>query len=198
MSSTEDTTPATDWIFTDPVASLIQRKARQLSRSPGFSQSDQPDIEQEFRFLLWRKAAKYSATRAKRLTYASRVIENKAASMARKVVAGKRSYRRNSRSLNEIVVHPDGGTTELSDLLDLPTGRRHTGRRSRSAAEVANLRMDLAEANRHLPASLKRLAALLSHVAQYPAGQVLGMSRKQTARHVKELRELYVARGLAG
>jgi hypothetical protein len=198
MSPSEGTTPNADWILEDPVASLIHSKARQLARSCGFSPSEQPDIEQEFRTLLWEKAEKYSASRAKRLTFAARIIENKARSLARKRSAGKRSYRRNSHSLNEIVADSEGGTCELSDLFDTSAGRRHTGQRTRSAAELANLRLDLAEANQSLSAPLKRLAALLSHVAEYPAGQVLGMSRKQTSQHVQALRELYAARGLAG
>ncbi len=198
MSSYSGRRPNFDWVLDDKVSKLIRRKARQLSRSPGFSRSDEPDIEQELRAHLLAKASKFNAARSKVTTFAKRLIENKAASMARRVDAGMRSYRRNSISLNETVATAEGGISELSDLFDSSAGRRHTGQRTRSAAELANLRLDVADANSDLPPTLKTLAALLSHLPEYPAGQVLGMSRKQTARHVSALRELYEARGLAG
>jgi hypothetical protein len=187
-----------DWILSAPIDSLIRRKARALSHSPGFSRSDQPDIEQEFRLHLLGKAAKYDSVRSKRTTWAKRLIQNKAASIARKTDAKKCSYRRNSISLNELVADCDGSSTEMANLFDESAGRRHIGQRTRSDAELTRLRLDLAEANRNLPAPLKKLAALLSHVAEFPAGQVLGISRRQTRRQLEALRTLYEARGLAG
>jgi hypothetical protein len=186
------------WVFSPIIESLIKRKAFKLAHSPGFSRSDQPDIEQEFRLLLWRKAAKYNANRAKRPTFAKRIIENKVRSMAREVGAAKRSYRRNSRSLNERVASRDGAISEFGDLLDASAGHRHLGHQTPTAHELASLRMDLADANRDLSSPQKELAALLSHVAKHPAGQVLGMSRRETAHYINELRELYTTRGLAG
>jgi hypothetical protein len=198
MSPSEGRTPNTDWIFEVPVSGLIRRMARQLSRSPGFSRSDQPDIEQEFRLLLWRKAAKYNAARAKRETFAERIIKNKAASLAREMAAGKRSYRRNSVSLNETVSDMVGSPRELSDFFEESAARRHTGQRNRDMADLAILKQDVADTNHDLDPSLRIFAALLAHTSEYAAGQVLGMSRKQAARHLQALRIEYAARDLAG
>lgn len=198
MSPSEGTTPTADWIFDEPVSGLIRRMARRLSRSPGFTRSDQPDIEQEFRLLLWRKAARYNAARAKRTTFANRIIKNKAASLARERSAGKRSYRRNSISLNEIVSEVTGGPRKLSDLIEESAARRHTGQRSRNRADLANLKLDVADTNGDLDPTLRIFAALLAHTSQYAAGQVLGMSRKKAARQLQALRDEYEARGLAG
>jgi hypothetical protein len=198
MSSSAGTKPNFDWVLDEKVSKIIRRMARQLSRSPGFSRSDEPDIEQELRAHLLEKASKFNAARSKVTTFAKRLIENKAASIARKVDAGMRSYRRNSISLNVSIANAEDGISELADLLDSSAGRRHTGQRTRSSAELANLRLDVADANSNLPRTLKTLAALLSHLPQYAAGQVLGMSRKQTARHVTALRDVYESRGLAG
>jgi hypothetical protein len=198
MSVSTDTTLNTNWIVEEPFNSLICRKACQLSRSPGFSPFDQPDIEQEFRMHLFEKAGKFDPARATRMAFVKCLIKNKAVSMSRKPSAKKRSFRRNAISLNEVIANSEGSTCALSDLLDMSAGRRHIGHQIQSGAELANLKIDLGEVNRNLPAPLKQLAALLSHVAEYPAGQVLGMSRRQTARHVHALREHYEARGLAG
>lgn len=198
MSPSEGTTLNTDWIFEEPVSGLIRRMACQLSRSPGFTRSDQPDIEQEFRFLLWRKAAKYNAARARRTTFAKRIIQNKAASMAREVAAGKRTYRRNSISLNEIVGDLVGGPRELSDLIEESAARRHIGQRNRNGADLAILKLDVAATNHALDPTLRTFAALLAHTSEYAAGQVLGFSRKQAARHLQALRDEYEERGLAG
>jgi hypothetical protein len=53
--------------------------------------------------------------------------------MARKAGTKKRCYRRNSISLNEVVSISDGGTSQLSELLDSSAGRRHTGQRARKS-----------------------------------------------------------------
>lgn len=193
MNSLPGGTPAAQWILDEPVAALVRRKARVLARSPGFSRSDQPDIEQELRLHLLQKAPHFNADRAQRTTFAQRLIENKAASLARGTAAQKRSYRRNCRSLNEVVTDGQGPGTELANLLDTSAARRHTGQRP---TEPAHLRLDLADANRELPLPLKRLAALLSHVSPFAAGEILGISRRQVRRQVAELRDRYAARGL--
>src|SRR5687768_7143411 len=92
-----------DWVLDEKISKLVRRKARQLSQSPGFSRSDAPDLEHDLIVHLLRKAAKYNATRGKTTTWAKRLIQNKAASMARKINAKKRTYRRNCISLNEVV-----------------------------------------------------------------------------------------------
>jgi hypothetical protein len=195
MSPQVGTTPNTHWILEEPIASLISHVANKLSRSPGFSRSDRPDIEQELRLHLWRKAHKYNAARSKVTTFAKRLIENKAASLARKAAAQKRTFRCNGASLNEPVFH-DGRTVEQGDTLESAAGRRHTGQRVRSESEKSQLKLDVAEANSTLPPPVRLLAALMSHVPQFAAGQVLGMSRRQTARHMAELKAAYEARGL--
>jgi hypothetical protein len=185
--------PSNDWTLNPDIDNLVRDKARKLSLSAGFNRSDQPDIEQRLRLHLWRKSLKYDPARSKQTTWAKRLIENKARSIVRKTEAKKCTYRRNVVSLNEVVVDHEGGVTQLANLLDVSAGRRHTGQQIRSAIEVADLKMDLADANRDLPWPLKKLAAVLSHVTEFPAGQVLGMSRRKTARHLEAIRQRYLA-----
>ena len=196
MHSPPGTTPSTAWILEERVAKAISRAARRLSRSPGFSQSDEQDIEQEFRVHLLRKAVKYNASRSKPSTFAARIIKNKAASMARKAAAQKRTFLRNGAPLN-VRVFQDGRNVQFGDTLEAAYGRRHTGQRVRRESEQTQLRLDIAEANATLDPQLRRLAALVSHVPLFAAGQVLGMSRRQTARYRAELGSVYETRRIA-
>jgi hypothetical protein len=127
MSSSPGMALNSDWVLDEKVSKIIRCAARKLARSPGFSQSDQPDIEQEFFLLLLQKAAKLDASRSKVTTFAKRLIENKATSMARAVAAPSRSYRRNSISLNEEVRDGNGGISKFCDLFDSSAGVPHVG-----------------------------------------------------------------------
>lgn len=195
MSPLQGAKPFPTWILEGPVASLICHVANKLSRSRGFGPSDQPDIEQELLVHLWRNAHKYDAARSKATTFAKRVIQNKAASMARNAVAKKRKSPGTLASLNKPVFQ-DGDTVELCDTLEFAVGRRHTCQRVSSETEQSVLRLDVAEANSTLPPVVRVLAALISHVPLFAAGQALGISRRQTARYMLALKAAYEARGL--
>src|SRR5262245_11949011 len=97
------TESSNDWVLDSQIDKLVRHKARTLAQSPGFTRSDQADLAQRLRLHLLQKATKYNSARGNRTSWANRVIENKAISMARKTDAKKRSYRRNTISLNEVI-----------------------------------------------------------------------------------------------
>lgn len=197
MSTFHNATPSTDWILEGSVASLIRYKALQLAHSPGFNRSEQPDIEQEFRLQLLKKASLFNPSRSKHITFAKRIILNKAASMAREVAARKRSYRRNSISLDETLVKADGNRRVLSEFIEESAVRNHTSQRCHQADEVTTLRMDVADAKQGLDPDLRIFAALLAHMSVYAAGQVLGVSRKKANQYLQALRHKFEMHGLS-
>jgi RNA polymerase sigma factor (sigma-70 family) len=196
MPASDGWSPNADLILDPKIAALVRRKSHELARSLGFSASDQEDIEQELMLHLVRKFARFDPTRASPVTFASRVIKNKAASMARAAQAQKRTCRRCRRSLNSTIDGDDGSAIEFGATLDESAGRRHLGQRRCNESAQAQLRIDVAEAKESLSLTARQVAALLSHVPEYAASEVLGMSRRETAALVAEIRSLFEARGL--
>jgi DNA-directed RNA polymerase specialized sigma24 family protein len=196
MSGIAGMTPNATWFESPKIEWLVRRKAYELIRKPGFHRQDLEDIEHDLFLHLLSKSALFDPARATPWTFASRLIENKAASMIRKANAKKRSYHLHETSINEPIRNCKGKEVELAAIVDESMGRRHTGQRRRSEAELIQLRMDVAEANQALPSPLREVAALLSHVSEFAASEVLGVSRRQTAEHVAALRALYDDRGL--
>lgn len=183
------------WILGDKVSSLIRYWAGRVSNSSGFRRSDKPDIEQEFRVHLLKKAAKFDSSRAQHSTFAERIIKNKAKSMRRTAKRQIRDFRRNI-SLDAVIESDDSNSISLAQSIEEADGYRHTGQRALSAADRARLKLDIEEANKHLPSSLRDMSALLGHVSPFAAAEVMGISRRQAARYVDTLRECYEARGL--
>ena len=184
-----------DWILDPKISSLIRYKARVLARSGGFSSSDQPDIEQELAIHLMAKSASFDPSRAQLATFASRLIETKARSLRRAVRMQKRDYRK-CVSLDAPISAGAEKPTSLSELVDIASGRRHTGQREQCESELYQLKLDVAAATKDLDPSLRDMAALLSHVSPFAAAEVMGISRRQAAAYVDALRESCVERGL--
>jgi hypothetical protein len=194
MLTSSGRTPAASWVLDDEVSRIVRVKARRLSRTSGFSRSDRPDLEQELNLHLLLKAHLFDSSKAQAATFASRLVDNKARSIIRHARAQRRSYLRNAQSLDESMVD---GVVPMTSILDEEAARRHTGQRAPSEAELTQLRLDMAEANSTLPTEMRMMAALLSHVPQFAAGEVLGLSRRQAAKCIAALRALYERRGLS-
>jgi DNA-directed RNA polymerase specialized sigma24 family protein len=183
-------------ITSDPISNLIRHAALRLSKSSGFCSSDRPDLEQEFRLHLLRKALLYDSSRASPITFVNRIIANKAKSMQRAARARSRDCRRRV-SLEESVCDDDGVSVSLAQTIDETAGRRHTGQRRRSEGELTQLKLDIENVNKELPPAARDIAALISHVPIFAAGQVVGISRRQAAKHLATLRKCYEKHGLA-
>jgi len=175
---------------------LIRQKARQLVRHPGFTKSDQPDIEQELAVELFQKYDQFDPDRARETTFIARVIEHKAVSLVRARQAEKRHFRRNGKSLNETVSDGEGETVERAQTIDAASAKRHTGQAPRSDEEVAQLKLDIDEVLETLPAELRELAEMLTQMSEHAASQQLGRSRRQLAKDVARLRERFEDAGL--
>lgn len=175
---------------------LIRQKARELVRHPGFRESEREQIEQQLALELLRKCRCFDPRRARETTFIARVIESKVISMIRARVAEKRDFRRDGKSLNETVCDAKGASVERAQTLDASAARAHTGQAPRSDEEQARLRFDMAQVFKSLPDDLRRLAELLMEMSEYAASRVLGQSRRQIAKDVARLRELFEDAGL--
>lgn len=175
---------------------LIRQKARLLVRHPGFSRSEQKDIEQELAMELVLKYRCFDPDRARETTFIARVVENKAISLVRTRIAEKRDFRRDAHSLNETVHDADGGSVERATTFDASASANHTGQVRRSEEELWQLQQDVAEFVQSLPADLRPLAEMLMEQSEHAVSRTLGTSRRQVANDVARLRELFEDAGL--
>jgi hypothetical protein len=145
--------------FDPQISELIKAKARKLCRScPGFTRSDEEDVQQELSLQLVRALPKHDATRAGFATFVNHVIENGLRSLARHASAAKRDRRR-ERPLHD--VHVQGGEVYA---------RR-------------DLAIDVHEVVSRMPAELRAAAALFmeqGHVAAVT--RHTGLTRAQVRR----------------
>ena len=173
------------------ISQLIRLKARNLVRQPAFCDVEAKDIEQELVVELLKQADHFEPSRSCEVTFASRVIESTTLSMIRARLAEKRDYRRETCSLNDDVWGFDGESVARVQTLDASAGKRHTGQSPRSDEELAELRSDIRGLIESLPADLRPVAELLQKMSAHVAGRELGISRRQMAAAVGQIRRRF-------
>jgi RNA polymerase sigma factor (sigma-70 family) len=177
---------------------LIRRKARELSRKPGFSRSDQPDLEQELSLILLRRLADFDATRAHRNAFATTVVERYAATILEHRSAEMRTHRRTGGSLNVPAIDADGRTVELSNIIPSSQQSRRTGQYPRPHEEAFDLAQDTNEMVRRLPPRLRDLCERLKHDSISTVARDLGLSRTEIYRRISRIRQRLEEAGLRG
>ncbi len=95
---------------------VIRFKAEQLARRKGFSKTDREDIAQELWLHVWANIGKFDPDRASERTFIVRIIESKAASIARHRSAAKRNPDREEVSLQEVVSDDDGRLAAAAEM----------------------------------------------------------------------------------
>jgi RNA polymerase sigma-70 factor (ECF subfamily) len=101
---------------------LIRYKARRLVRKPGFTTSDQEDVEQDLALHLLRKAKHFEPSRAALNTFVSRVLDSGVIAIIRKRKRLKRAPA-SHRSLDERVSAKDPAPASAS-ITDADNVRR--------------------------------------------------------------------------
>lgn len=186
---------ADDWAHNLRVAGVILQKSRKATRLPGFTISDLPDIQQELWLHVLKRMSCYDPSRASPETFASRLADNQIASMVRSRRAFKRAGSIPVSSIDEL--GPAEGGDPASQFIDDASRQRHLCVEHTSHVDRADLRLDIRNVVGSSPAVLRLLAALLNHVPQFAAGEVLGLSRRRTAILVAKLREVFESADLA-
>jgi RNA polymerase sigma factor (sigma-70 family) len=185
-----------DAVLTAYAQSLIRFKARQLSRKPGFSRSDEEDLAQEMRHFLLGRAHRFDPARASVNTFAARVINCCVATILRRRRCQKRAPGYRAQSLEATAVELEGRSVPLRDVLaetDLPN--RVSGE-SEGEAE----RRELAEAVRQLvaalPPHLREICERLADETLSSVARDLGLSRYEMKKLMASIRERFQAAGM--
>ena len=190
-----DSPHARNALLTAYAQSLIKFKARQLSRKPGFSRSDEEDVSQELTAHLLTQAGLYDPKRGSANTFADRVIKSAIAMLLRDRRRQKRAAGFTAQSLEQTYVRQDQGIASLRDVLGLADLYRRTGagdddeRRAETVAAVI-------EAFQSLPPDLQDLCRRLIDGTAASAARELGISRRQFRNAIERVRHHFEASGL--
>ncbi len=183
-------------ITTDYVQQLIQVKARQLTHKPGFSRSDQEDLEQDLTVHVLKQAHHFDASRGCVHTFISRVVDSALAMQLRSRRRRKRAAGFRSGSLEDAILHGQKGKGSLADMLDEADGCRRSGADARSGQERAELQSDTRRVLAELPPNLQVIAALRGDATDAAIARELGVSRRQVHNAAQAIRAHFEKAGL--
>ena len=168
----------------DPYAKKrIEYHAKRLSRKPGFTPSDVPDIEQELALDLLKALPKFDPSKASLPTFISRVVNRRCISLLRDARHPKRR----------------GGTSlEAAMGEEIAQDQRHrmTGYRPDDSADQSEVAEVVQKAVRDLPERLHKIAVLLMSHTQAEAARELGVSETTIHRARKQIREHFEEAGI--
>lgn len=173
--------------------SLIRFKAKQLSRKPGFSRSDQEDLEQELTLHLLRHAVDFDPERGSLNTFVSRVIDSAVAMILRDRNRLKRAAGHRVRSLDIPRIVADSVTT-LGAGLTPDDAHRRLG--TVPDADVKERLVTLAAARASLPAGLQRVCDLLASGSEAAAARELNVSRRKIRNAKEQIKRHFDSAGL--
>jgi RNA polymerase sigma factor (sigma-70 family) len=186
-------------ITTSYVQTMIRVKARQLIRRPGFSPSDQPDVEQDLVAVVLKEAHLFDPARGTVHTFISRVVKSAAAMIVRDRGRLKRAPESRVLSLDE----PDfnaavreentlAANVQKADLL------RRQGRVATEDNDDRVQALDIGNALAGLPPHVREIAARLAEDSESSVARDLGISRRQVRKAIAQIRDALAAAGLVG
>ncbi len=187
--------PARDAVLTAYAKSLIRIKARQLARKPGFTRSDEEDLEQELAMFLLAKGHLFDPARASVNTFTDRVIMSKVAMIIRDRRRQKRAGDFTAQSLEETRPRSEDEVGALRDALTEADARRRLGTEA-SDLERAQRIAAVVEAMRSLPAEDRDICCRLTERPAAAVARDLGISRHQLRKVIERVRLHFEARGL--
>lgn len=180
-----------DALTTPYVTTLIEVKARQLIRRPGFRRSELRDLEQELVAAVLRQAHHYDPARGSVNTFIDRVVETAAVAIIRRRMRLKRGTGRQPASLD--VAFGDDETS----LGDQATDEDRLRHRGGGNDEDVDLRIDVEEALTALgPVDRAVCRRLMLGESVSAAARGQGISRRQVRKAVETIRQALEDAGL--
>jgi len=190
-----DSPSARDAVLTAYAQSLIKFKARQLSRKPGFSRSDEEDVAQELTVHLLAQAHQFDAKRASASTFAERVISTKIAMLLRSRRRQKRAAGFTAQSLEQTHARSNEYLESLRNLLTEEDHHRRLGTVISDQARADTLAA-VVEAVRSLPMADQDICRRLIEGSAASVARDLGISRRRLRKDIEPIRRHFESRGL--
>lgn len=179
------------------IETMIQVKATQLIGRYGYTSADGDDLAQEFRLDLLTRLPKFDRTKASLNTFASRVVDNRAATLIRHRSQQCRDYRKEAGSLDDPLDDGEGSRATTGEGLSQDESAYFVGRLRDPEVNSLDLTIDVRLAIRDLP---RELADLATRLATKPIAEVarelnVPRSTLYDAR-IARIRRLFEDRGL--
>jgi RNA polymerase sigma factor (sigma-70 family) len=185
-------------VLNEYARTLIRVKAKQLIRRPGFSRSDEGDVEQDLILHVLKKVQQFDPSRGSINTFVARVVNSAAAMLVRERGRNKRSPGEDVeiRSLEMMIEQPEGPTA-LWATISIADLQRRTGGASLSDAELYELVEGVASAIASLPPDLQQVCHSLSERNRSESERALGLSRRSMKSAMDRIRQHFTRAGLA-
>lgn len=180
--------PTCNVVLSAYVQTLIQVKARQLCRKPGFRRSDHDDVAQDMTLHLLTQAHRYDPARGTLPTFADRVVTSAMKMILRDRRRLKRAAGYMAVSLEARVAGAEGHQIPLGQTLLAQDGRRHIDQPTRDPlADLASADA-LAHALGSLPPELADICRRLTSGTVASVARDLGVSRRQIYNALESIR----------
>ena len=158
---------------------------------------EQQDLSQELVLHYLRRYLQHDSARASAATFAACICRHRLISIFEAETACRRSASGGLTSLSEpVAVGQSGEIIERGATISEDSYHMADGRLSRPAAELHEIRIDVARALASLPPHLARLARRLAFEPVTLAARGMGISRATAHRHMRELRGAFTEAGL--
>jgi hypothetical protein len=186
-------------VLTPAVAAVIRAEAFRAWRGLHRFGFEPSDIRQEFAMACIGGFHRYDASRSSPGTFAGHTCRQRTMQMIEPALAAKRNRGAIPESLSAPIRNDEGAPITFGDLISDDDYTICAGLRSRPAAELAELRIDVSRAMKGLPADMVAVAELLA-VGERPVeiARRLGICRASVYRTIPRLRDWFVERGLDG
>jgi DNA-directed RNA polymerase specialized sigma24 family protein len=174
-----------------PVARAIRFEAFLSSRRLRRYGYGSQDVHQELLLHWWRRRS-HDGDRSSEATFASRACRHRAIQITEGAVAAKRGGGAVPDSFSQPVSSADDGARELGDTISHDAYAMSVGRQSRPAAELEDLRLDVARVLAGLPPHLANLAHQLMYDTISAAAQATTIGRSTAHRHMVAIKKAFV------
>jgi RNA polymerase sigma factor (sigma-70 family) len=175
-------------------ASYIRRKARELSRQPGFSRSDREDLQQQLCVRVLERLPQFDPQQGCFNAFVKLIVRQFAANARRHNRAEMRD-RTNDASLN-VLVDGEEGPLELAQTIGRHELNARLSREERPVDEAIDLATDVAQFVASLPTRLRHIAERLQERSPAQVAAELGVHLSTVYRDLKLLRERFAKAGL--
>jgi len=170
--------------FDEFTSRFLRAKVSKLIGRAGLTESDRPDLLQDFALDLLQRRANFDPTTATWEAFVVVVCENRYATILEYRQAAMRSPDREAGSLNRPINEAAGRCTEFGATISDSERHRRTRQERRSHEEAVDLIHDVARVLEQLPPRLRELCERLKHDSISQVARDAGISRQTVYRRI--------------
>jgi RNA polymerase sigma factor (sigma-70 family) len=185
-----------EFILTDYAKTLIEFKARQLSRRRGIGQSDRDEIQQELWLAVVNQADRFDPSRASLDTFIDRVVNTGVAIVLRDRERQKRAMGFRAASLDTVLKDADCSKPPLAAKITEDDHHRRLGTERRDEHDDRERAEAVASALGHMPPAVSDVCRRVMGGSISSAAEELKTSRRQIRKSLDVARQHFQDAGI--